>query len=128
MSDALNVGANLPYGDRKLDQDLCISHLRLRVIVFFFSSRRRHTRFDCDWSSDVCSSDLLTLPSLHVWMQVRNHTSSTTVPHKNLGILLWIESGSAHETLSFDPGHVVLKRSEERRVGKECRSRWSPYH
>src|SRR5256886_7742527 len=25
---------------------------------FFFSSRRRHTRFDCDWSSDVCSSDL----------------------------------------------------------------------
>src|SRR2546430_11531871 len=28
------------------------------AIVFFFSSRRRHTRFDCDWSSDVCSSDL----------------------------------------------------------------------
>src|SRR2546430_5218673 len=28
-------------------------------VVFFFSSRRRHTRFDCDWSSDVCSSDLL---------------------------------------------------------------------
>src|SRR5688572_33229712 len=27
--------------------------------VFFFSSRSRHTRFDCDWSSDVCSSDLL---------------------------------------------------------------------
>src|SRR2546430_11569935 len=27
-------------------------------ISFFFSSRRRHTRFDCDWSSDVCSSDL----------------------------------------------------------------------
>src|SRR5256886_15042898 len=27
--------------------------------VFFFSSRRRHTRFDCDWSSDVCSSDLM---------------------------------------------------------------------
>src|SRR5256886_8789765 len=35
------------------------SSLRLRSIcVFFFSSRRRHTRFDCDWSSDVCSSDL----------------------------------------------------------------------
>src|SRR2546430_13225049 len=28
------------------------------LCVFFFSSRRRHTRFDCDWSSDVCSSDL----------------------------------------------------------------------
>src|SRR5438270_1397412 len=30
-----------------------------RVSFFFFSSRRRHTRFDCDWSSDVCSSDLV---------------------------------------------------------------------
>src|SRR2546427_434295 len=29
------------------------------VCFFFFSSRRRHTRFDCDWSSDVCSSDLM---------------------------------------------------------------------
>src|SRR2546430_8120897 len=28
------------------------------LCIFFFSSRRRHTRFDCDWSSDVCSSDL----------------------------------------------------------------------
>src|SRR5688572_31597492 len=28
------------------------------IVFFFFSSRRRHTRFDCDWSSDVCSSDL----------------------------------------------------------------------
>src|SRR2546430_13737459 len=31
------------------------------VLYFFFSSRRRHTRFDCDWSSDVCSSDLTLL-------------------------------------------------------------------
>src|SRR2546430_3502400 len=30
----------------------------LAELGFFFSSRRRHTRFDCDWSSDVCSSDL----------------------------------------------------------------------
>src|SRR2546430_17429733 len=34
---------------------------RVAGYVFFFSSRRRHTRFDCDWSSDVCSSDLLFL-------------------------------------------------------------------
>src|SRR5256886_5121129 len=32
----------------------------LELMFFFFSSRRRHTRFDCDWSSDVCSSDLHT--------------------------------------------------------------------
>src|SRR2546430_5292675 len=35
--------------------------MRCRILLcfFFFSSRRRHTRFDCDWSSDVCSSDLV---------------------------------------------------------------------
>src|SRR5256886_11674956 len=32
-------------------------------LCFFFSSRRRHTRFDCDWSSDVCSSDLSVPPA-----------------------------------------------------------------
>src|SRR2546430_6631817 len=32
----------------------------MAALIFFFSSRRRHTRFDCDWSSDVCSSDLAT--------------------------------------------------------------------
>src|SRR5688572_30493734 len=31
---------------------------KMVLLAFFFSSRRRHTRFDCDWSSDVCSSDL----------------------------------------------------------------------
>src|SRR5688572_31939194 len=35
-------------------------------IFFFFSSRRRHTRFDCDWSSDVCSSDLEVTNSMRV--------------------------------------------------------------
>src|SRR2546430_14434961 len=38
---------------------MCFNRLCLfMVFFFFFSSRRRHTRFDCDWSSDVCSSDL----------------------------------------------------------------------
>src|SRR2546430_9963923 len=40
--------------DGKFNGMRCVSRL-----VFFFSSRRRHTRFDCDWSSDVCSSDLV---------------------------------------------------------------------
>src|SRR5205085_8000614 len=34
------------------------------LVCFFFSSRRRHTRFDCDWSSDVCSSDLIVSASM----------------------------------------------------------------
>src|SRR5260370_1692850 len=42
---------------------LCLSILgtmltAIHLFIFFFSSRRRHTRFKCDWSSDVCSSDL----------------------------------------------------------------------
>src|SRR2546430_3071880 len=47
------------------------SHAGSFSFVFFFSSRRRHTRFDCDWSSDVCSSDLcwarkqVSSPGLH---------------------------------------------------------------
>src|SRR5256885_9837646 len=35
--------------------------------IFFFSSRRRHTRLQGDWSSDVCSSDLIELGSLEAW-------------------------------------------------------------
>src|SRR5882762_5418143 len=38
-------------------------HKHVFFIFFFFSSRRRHTRFKCDWSSDVCSSDLETWKS-----------------------------------------------------------------
>src|SRR5256886_10006596 len=37
---------------------LSFALVRVSFSFFFFSSRRRHTRFDCDWSSDVCSSDL----------------------------------------------------------------------
>src|SRR5256886_6947372 len=38
--------------------------IRCLFLFFFFSSRRRHTRFDCDWSSDVCSSDLMIVPPI----------------------------------------------------------------
>src|SRR2546427_12567503 len=41
------------------------------LVFFFFSSRRRHTRFDCDWSSDVCSSDLV-IPGASKWQIVVN--------------------------------------------------------
>src|SRR2546430_9268889 len=40
---------------------------------FFFSSRRRHTRFDCDWSSDVCSSDLKKQRRLRRALKARAH-------------------------------------------------------
>src|SRR2546430_7679924 len=48
---------------------------------FFFSSRRRHTRFDCDWSSDVCSSDLTKI-------QLKNKPSMKTKIVNTLATLL----------------------------------------
>src|SRR2546427_4999062 len=91
-------------------------------IFFFFSSRRRHTRFDCDWSSDVCSSDLKR--PLVTLACNEDMTASDLV-----GRYLLDADGTAwHDgplTLAVRHGGI---RSEERRVGKECRSRWSPYH
>src|SRR5256886_5850644 len=48
-------------GRRRVDLPFSVDWLSeiMILLIFFFSSRRRHTRFDCDWSSDVCSSDLL---------------------------------------------------------------------
>src|SRR5260370_973921 len=76
------------------------------VACCFFSSRRGHRRLKCDWSSDVCSSELC----------IRH------VPAYVPGLLGAVR---VVEKLAWPPGGT---RSEERRVGKECRSRWSPYH
>src|SRR2546430_3343191 len=45
----------------------CLLLLVVCSLLFFFSSRRRHTRFDCDWSSDVCSSDLFVSAISVLW-------------------------------------------------------------
>src|SRR6266480_7384383 len=79
---------------------------------FFFSSRRRHTRLTCDWSSDVCSSDLgaVSVPDAQDSQDGRG-------------------CGQRDGTeVAKGGGEMIVGRSEERRVGKECRSRWSPYH
>src|SRR5438067_12786616 len=81
------------------------------IIFFFFSSRRRHTRSKRDWSSDVCSSDLACVSDSGLDVRYGMRTPST----------LSLPSASAARK-------AVSERSEERRVGKECRSRWSPYH
>src|SRR5689334_24003384 len=93
------------------------------LVGFFFSSRRRHTRWNCDWSSDVCSSDL----------HVPGHAPSA----EEIAVCR-DAPGQVPTTGSFNlvtPGGEWVwnegtpsDRSEERRVGKECRSRWSPDH
>src|SRR2546430_8174708 len=50
------------------------------MILFFFSSRRRHTRFDCDWSSDVCSSDLFVAGGMENSSATTNTSSSLNHP------------------------------------------------
>src|SRR5216684_2498716 len=75
---------------------------------FFFSSRRRHTRCSRDWSSDVCSSDL-----------VPSATGLGTVAIDPE------ETASDQRPRSCSTDQSPPYRSEERRVGKECRSRWS---
>src|SRR5205814_7256639 len=90
---------------------VCFSVTILFLVVlffFFFSSRRRHTRCLSDWSSDVCSSDL-----------------SGASGWRNSGYL----DRTAHRDGPARDDHFRSdSRSEERRVGKECRSRWWPYH
>src|SRR5256885_8477894 len=91
------------------------------VTCFFFSSRRRHTRLQGDWSSDVCSSDLTTH---HIAF---DGWSVGIFLHELKALYEAFSAGrpSPLPELSFQYRDF---RSEERRVGKECRSRWSPYH
>src|SRR2546430_9093326 len=98
------------------------------VSFFFFSSRRRHTRFDCDWSSDVCSSDLQFTYILEGALRflVGDEAEEIVV---RAGEVLHLPANVPHEAHALeDTLDVDVFRSEERRVGKECRSRWSPYH
>src|SRR2546426_6758744 len=98
--------------------------------LFFFSSRRRHTRLQGDWSSDVCSSDLTTSEAADDELAAlarrcgiecfRGHPEDLLDRFLNAALHFGVDFFAVAE------GDEV--RSEERRVGKECRSRWSPYH
>src|SRR5204863_4923291 len=93
--------------------------------LFFFSSRRRHTRSLRDWSSDVCSSDLdetergriqadvlekRNADRLQVGQRARSGHGEDQTEHR--------ATAGKHYTLGE---HLANQRSEERRVGKECR-------
>src|SRR5690606_40169902 len=91
------------------------------VIIYFFSSRRRHTRFSRDWSSDVCSSDLwaghLGLKLAYKLLPIIKKSKTTIIFINTRGQSeMWYQ-----HLLNLEP-----ERSEERRVGKECRTGQSP--
>src|SRR5699024_11884652 len=85
------------------------------LFFFFFSSRRRHTRSKRDWSSDVCSSDL----------DLNGKSIATSYPNI---LKKFLKEHNLQADIKLISGSVEISRSEERRVGKECRSRWSTYH
>src|SRR5436190_5544468 len=103
---------------------------------FFFSSRRRHTRSLCDWSSDVCSSDLVRPASVKSkvtfgWLVVGSKFCCgflMSVPPR--AGRSWSTNCGDFESSAGDSvrdGLVgAVARSEERRVGKECRGRGWP--
>src|SRR5204863_886471 len=97
---------------------------------FFFSSRRRHTRSLRDWSSDVCSSDL-----------TKEKEEPSPAFQFILGNAYYAAGDNAKTEASYRSAveryptflrawnnlgvlYYTTERSEERRVGKECRSRW----
>src|SRR5256886_12508019 len=95
----------------------------------FFSSRRRHTRFDCDWSSDVCSSDLMAAASVTLtssMARLRSGACGSALMRATLAAL----RVSGYVLGAGLPGRPQRRfaGSEERRVGEEGRSRWSPDH
>src|SRR3712207_7996103 len=97
-----------------------------RLLCFFFSSRRRHTRYWRDWSSDVCSSDLSTLFLGLAWLVSRR--LDKRMPRVEEAVWRFaLVAALVTASVQLASGREPL-RSEERRVGKACRSRWSPYH
>src|SRR5260221_9766057 len=98
--------------------------------LFFFSSRRRHTRSLCDWSSDVCSSDLtcrVVRDDRSPKYECCTFRGSVVAYDAASGDQVW-KTYTIPERPKATKKNSVGTRSEERRVGKECRSRWSPYH
>src|SRR5690348_17687752 len=116
---------------KKEDEDNVVSvclFFSLCVFFFFFSSRRRHTRWTGDWSSDVCSSDLIARPRIAQRDPAGDALDIGEAPQRP------VQPGGLRGRIldqRFDgavPRPQRGLRSEERRVGKECRSRWSPEH
>src|SRR5690606_40812756 len=97
---------------------------RIVLVHFFFSSRRRHTRFSRDWSSDVCSSDLATLAPTMCTPKISSVLASANIFTNPLVSSLARALPNALNgncpALYSTPSAL---RSEERRVGKEDRSR-----
>src|SRR5260370_11294161 len=84
----------------------------LMIFFFFFSSRRRHTRFKCDWSSDVCSSDLVSYDLNYresLWKSIGGKTRAQQV-NRGIAPLVDVMLGN-EEDFSAALGYSVDRKS-----------------
>src|SRR3546814_2025058 len=97
----------------------------LLYFFFFFKQKTAYEMRISDWSSDVCSSDLLMQRDVRLDPADHHFLERAAHPHHAAFAAAAIDDQLADHA-------VIIGRSEERRVGKECvstcRSRWSPYH
>src|SRR5689334_24303351 len=97
---------------------------------FFFSSRRRHTSWNCDWSSDVCSSDLDAFTSGGMVAELltgfTHGPASVLIVTGDLSVVDHAEKVDGFRSFIEKANSPLKVRSEERRVGKECRCWWEP--
>src|SRR2546421_2317668 len=108
---------------------LLVQSYRL-LCCFFFSSRRRHTRSDRDWSSDVCSSDLSAI------MMATDFLLNAHKPtDPSFGDIMQIKQNAnraaalVRQLLAFSRKQTLRPQEIGRASCRErCRSRWSPYH
>src|SRR3546814_10310368 len=108
----------------------------LCVFFFFFKQKTAYEMSISDWSSDVCSSDLLSWTTscggCHLPIEANWKTSSHHFEGEESRNFATYNPQVARDGMFQLGRHQLTKRSEERRVGKQCvstcRSRWSPYH
>src|SRR5690242_21952452 len=135
--DKIHLSDILKIDERKIEFN---DNGETRNIYFFFSSRRRHTRLTCDWSSDVCSSDLhaddcrfshapvleqklLDLSRIDVEPAADDQISAPAAQR-----VVAVDRANAQVAGAEPPVAKGGGRSEERRVGKEWRSRrWADH-
>src|SRR3546814_1385488 len=102
-------------------------------VLFFFKQKTAYDMRISDWSSDVCSSDLYFAGLDAGLMRAgQQPTALAASAARRLTIVYGSETGNSTELARALSEAATAKRSEERRVGKECvspcRSRGSPYH
>src|SRR3546814_6203951 len=105
----------------------------LLFVVFFFKQKTAYEMRISDWSSDVCSSDLICPRAARTRERPRDLRRRPVARDAEMPLrTLRLVRDALLSRRSADRGALGEFRSEERRVGKECvstcRSRWSTYH